>query len=137
MPEQGDRQTNGDLSVRGEDSRFVPGNPGGPGRIKGSRNRLSAVLERVTESQIEDVVDGMIHHARQGDAAVIKLLFSRLCPEPKGRLVEIDMPPVESAADVPRALGAILRAAAEGVLSPSEAATLAAVLGSCRRAIET
>jgi hypothetical protein len=33
---------NGDKSeIRDETGRFVPGNPGGPGRPKGSRNRLA------------------------------------------------------------------------------------------------
>jgi hypothetical protein len=51
--------------------------------------------------------------------------------------VEIDLPPVGAAADLPQALNAVMAAMAAGEITPDEASAIAAVIESRRKAIET
>ena len=46
------------------------------------------------------------------------------------------LPPIESAADIARAMGAVTAAVAEGALTPGEAGALAAVVDTFVRAID-
>jgi hypothetical protein len=51
--------------------------------------------------------------------------------------VQLDMPPVRSAADVSAAMEALVSAMTAGFVSPDDAQTIAAVIDAQRRAIET
>jgi hypothetical protein len=64
-------------------------------------------------------------------------LLRRVWPERKGRPVALDLPPLESAADLARALGAIAQAVATGEMTPEEGQAVASVLEVQRRALET
>lgn len=75
--------------------------------------------------------------ARAGDMRAADILLSRLWPASKGRPVVLDLPAMERAADLPRALGAVAAAVAAGELTPEEGQAVAAVLEAQRRAIET
>ena len=55
----------------------------------------------------------------------------------KGRPVVVDLPPIDTAQDVVCAVGAIVGAVGEGTLTPEEGHTLASILDTHRRAIET
>ena len=55
----------------------------------------------------------------------------------KGRPVVVDLPPIETAKDIVGAVGAIVDAVGEGTLTPEEGQTLASILDTHRRAIET
>ena len=50
--------------------------------------------------------------AKDGDIRAAELLLKRVWPELKGRPLLLDLPPVSTAADIVRALGAITEAAA-------------------------
>jgi len=54
-----------------------------------------------------------------------------------GRSVELDLPPIASAADVSLALGRVVEAVASARIRPDEAQALASVLEARRRALET
>jgi hypothetical protein len=55
----------------------------------------------------------------------------------KGRPVVVDLPPIETAKDVVGAVGAIVSAVGEGMLTPDEGQTFASILDTHRKAIET
>jgi hypothetical protein len=55
----------------------------------------------------------------------------------RNRPVHFDMPAIETAADLGEAMGAIMRAASVGELSPDEATAIASLVESRRRQIET
>ena len=57
-------------------------------------------------------------------------------PARKDRLIEFSLPPIEKAADLTRAIGALLAAVAEGELTPSEAAELGKLVDAHVKAIE-
>jgi phage tail sheath gpL-like len=94
-------------------------------------------LDAIGSEAAEAVLRKVIKAAKAGDARSAEILLRRVWPERKGRTVEIKLPAVDAAADVPKAIGAVIAAMAAGELTPDEAATVAGVLESKRRAIET
>ena len=62
--------------ARGHDGRFVPGGPGGPGRPRGSRNRLTVLLEQLDEREAMILLRALCAAACLGHAGPAKLLFN-------------------------------------------------------------
>lgn len=114
--------------------RFQPGNPGRP---KGARHVALVALDAIGAEGAADVLRKVVEAAKGGDMRAADILLSRLWPAGKGRPVALDLPPMEQAADLPRALGAVAAAVAAGALTPEEGQAVAAVLEAQRRAIET
>lgn len=118
--------------------RFVPGRSGNPaGKPKGSRNRVLLALDQIGEDAAREVLGGAVAAAKAGDLGAASLILSRVWPARKGRPVVLDLPAMNSAADLPAALGAVAEAVAGGQISPEEGQSVAAVLEMQRRAIET
>jgi len=112
---------------------FEPGNPGKP---KGARHRVTRAVEELLEGQAEALTQRAIDAALAGDTTALRLCLERICPPRKGRPVVFSLPPVETAGDTVKALGALLAAVAGGELSPEEGASVAALLETNRKAIE-
>jgi Family of unknown function (DUF5681) len=116
---------------------FPKGKSGNPkGRPQGSRNKATIALEALISGEAERVVQTMIDAAKGGDVTAAKALLDRLIPPRKGRSIMVDLPRVESGADLVHALSATIDAMASGVVTPDEAATIAGVLEQKRKAIE-
>ena len=108
-----------------EDSQFTEGRSGNPaGRPKGSRNRSSLALEAILEGEAEALTRKAIEQALAGDGPAMKLCLDRLLSPRRDRSVSFDLPPINSAADLPRATEALLRAVVSGDITPSEAADI-------------
>jgi hypothetical protein len=116
---------------------FGPGNPGGPGRPAGSRNAATLLLDQLADGAASELLEKMIESAKGGDMRAAELILSRVWPVRKGRPVSLDLPAIESAADVVTALGTIAESVASGALTPDEGQAVAAVLEVKRKAIET
>jgi hypothetical protein len=89
------------------------------------------------EGEAEALTRKAIEMAMNGDVVALRLCLERAAPIRKGRPVVVDLPPVETARDVVGAVGAIVDAVGEGTLTPDEGHTLASILDTHRRAIET
>jgi hypothetical protein len=63
--------------------------------------------------------------------------MERIAPVGRGRSVHFKMPALETAADLPKALGAVLTAASKGEITPEEAVSVAQVVEARRRSFET
>jgi hypothetical protein len=57
---------NGDKSA---ETRFRQGNPGGPGRPAGSRNKATLALDKIADDAGEDILNAMVAAAKGGDFA--------------------------------------------------------------------
>lgn len=68
----------------------------------------------------------MIALAKRGNVPTLKYLLDRWLPSQ--RLISIALPQITCAADALKALRSILRAASAGVITPTEAASFAALL---------
>ncbi len=67
----------------------------------------------------------------------MRLCIDRILPSCRERAVKFALPPIESAADIAPAMKAVTSALAGGVITPGEAGTIAAVVDTFVRAIET
>ncbi len=102
---------------------FVRGNGG---RKPGSKNKTSLVAAALLEGEREELVRKAVELAKGGDRQMLKFLLGRLLP--RDRLITIDLPPIIPDSDAAEALACIMRAVAEGAISPAEGAQLAAVM---------
>ena len=123
---------------RGPGRRFVKGQSGNPaGKPKGARSRVTLAAEALLEGQAEALTQAAIEKALTGDAAALRLCLDRIYPVRRGATVRFDLPPIDLAADLPRAVAEIIKLVGAGALTPDEAALLAGLLDGQRRAIET
>jgi hypothetical protein len=65
------------------------------------------------------------------------MVLARVWPPRKGRPVTFDLPSLTTAADLVRALGSVVKAVGDGVLTPEEGQSAGAVLEMHRKAIES
>jgi hypothetical protein len=116
---------------------FKKGNPGGPGRRDGSRNKATLLLDKLAEEDGEEILRKTLEDAKGGDANARRLVLDRIWPVRKGRAVSLNLPQISTASDVVTALGLIAEAVGAGEITPDEGTAVAAVLETKRRAIET
>lgn len=127
-------ETTAEKQQAGPGRPFPPGRSGNPkGRPKGSRHAALVALDAIGQDGAEEILKNLIIDAKSGDTRAAEVLLRRAWPAPKGRPVELDLPPVESAADVARALGAVTQAIAAGEITPEEGQAVASVLETQRR----
>ena len=124
-------------SKSAEETRFRPGNPGGPGRPAGSRNTATLMLDKLAEGDAKAILQMQLDKAKEGDARAAELILSRVWPPRKGRAVALKLPAIDTAADLVKALGKVASAVAAGEITPDEGQAVSAVLETKRRAIET
>ena len=48
-------------------TQFKPGNPGGPGRKEGSRNKATLLLDKLAENDGEEILRQTLEDAKGGD----------------------------------------------------------------------
>jgi hypothetical protein len=89
------------------------------------------------DDSAEPVILALIKAAKGGDTTAIRMVLERVAPLPRNRPVQFDMPAIETSADLGAAMGAILQAAADGALAPDEATSIASLIETRRRTIET
>ncbi|MGD9885356.1 MAG: DUF5681 domain-containing protein [Reyranella sp.] len=137
MPDGAKPPTKNGRKTGREATQFQSGNPGGPGRPVGSRNKASILLDKMAESGAQAVLRKQIALAKGGDQRAAELILSRVWPVRKGRPVALDLPAIDTAANIVSALGAVADAVGAGDLTPDEGQAVTVILEAKRRAIET
>ena len=108
---------------------FEPGRSGNPlGRPRGSRNKATQVAEALLEARVEAVVDKVVELALAGDVAALRLCLKRLVPPRRDRAIMVELPRIETAADVVAASSALIEAVASGAITLSEAVHVARLM---------
>jgi hypothetical protein len=118
-------------------TRGRPFTPGNPGRPRGARNKTTQAIETLLEGEAEVLTRKAIDLALAGDTVALRLCMDRLAPPRKDRPVRFDIPSTNSLQDVVLVADALIRAVADGAVTPSEAASAMAVLEGYRRLKET
>jgi hypothetical protein len=134
MSKEKNRNSGSKTGGRNPDGTFAPGNPGKP---RGSRHRATQALEAMLGGQQEALTQAAIDKALEGDTTALRLCLDRIAPARKDAPVSFDLPEIETAEDAANAARAILRAVADGDVTPLEAATVMAVVEQFRRTLET
>ena len=120
-----------------QDGRFQRGRSGNPaGKPKGARHRTTVAIEALLEGQAAAIGQKCVEMALAGDTTALRLVLERIAPTRRGRPVRFALPALDTAADLPKALGAVLAAVAEGSLTPDEAVSLAQIVEVRRKSIE-
>jgi hypothetical protein len=123
---------------RKQDGRFAKGHSGNPaGKLPGTRHRATLAAEALLDGEGEALTRKAIEMALEGDGVALRLCLDRLLPPRKDRPLRIDLPRLESSADISKALAVLAQAVAEGELTPLEANAIGTLLEGHRRAIET
>lgn len=118
--------------------RFRKGQSGNPrGRLTGARNKATQAAENLLDGEAEALTRKAVELALEGEASALRLCLERIIPPRRGRPVKLGLPPVRGAADLADTMAAITTAAAQGAITPGEAAELARVVEIFVRAVET
>lgn len=115
-----------------------PGQSGNPaGKPKGIRNPVLAALDKVGEASAKAILERTVTAALAGDIRAADSILSRVWPARKGRPINLAIGDVTTSAGVQAALSDVLQAMAAGEITTDEAAAVASLLETQRRAIET
>jgi hypothetical protein len=122
---------------RGPGRPFPKGQSGNPaGRPIGARNRATQLAEAMLDGEAEALTRKLVELALEGGRFMLKLAFERIVLR-RARTQPFALPEINSAADLALAISAISRAAAEGAITPVDAAELARMVETALRAIES
>ena len=117
--------------------QFQPGRSGNPrGRPPGSRNKTTRAIDALFDGEAEALTRKAIELAKAGDLVALRLCLDRICPPRKDRPVPFALPELRTAADAKLAASALLKAVADGDLTPSEASEIGRLLDSYTRILE-
>ena len=129
-----DRNSGSNSGARNPDGTFAPGNPGKP---KGSRHRATQALERLVEGSSEALTQKALDMALAGDTTALRLCLERIAPPRKDTPVSFNLTPMTNASEAAQAASAILRAVANGDITPMEGATVMGLIENFRKVLET
>jgi hypothetical protein len=93
--------------------------------------------EAILDGESEELTRKAIELAKGGDTTALRLCLERLIPARRDKPVNFDLPPIETADDAAKAMGAILAAVARGEISPSEGTEAARLLEGYVKTLET
>lgn len=118
-------------------AKFEKGNPGGPGRPKGSRNKLTQELDKIAEQNSPEVLRKVADQAKGGESWAAKLMLQFPWRRAGESTAPIELPNIGDAESVALAQSRLIEAAASGEVSIKEAAAFASLLELHRRAVIT
>jgi hypothetical protein len=121
----------------GATGRFPPGVSGNPaGRPKGALNRSSRVALAFIEGESEALARKAVELALAGDTTALRVCIERLVPVARERSIELGLPTLKVAGDLPAAVSQVLAAVGAGELTPTEGERLAGLLRAWRESLE-
>ena len=121
-----------------EQGRFCLGASGNPsGRPKGSRNKATIAAQALLDGEAEALTRKVIERAKEGDSVALRLCLERIVPPRKDRPVEFELPRIECCSDASKAIASIAAAVAAGDLTPDEGSSLAALVVSVVKMLDS
>ena len=117
--------------------RGRPFKPGNPGRPRGSKNKMTRLLEELVAGEGEKLAQKAVELALAGNVKCLHFCLDRLMPRRTGRPIDFTLPPVNEARDIAAAIAAITTAVNDGNLTAEEAGQLMQILNGYAKALET
>lgn len=122
---------------RNHAGRWQPGSSGNPaGKPRGCRHKATEAALELLEHETLAITRTAIERALDGDMVAVRLVLERVIPVVRERPVRFDVPPLESAKDLPAAVAGILEAVADGELTVGDGARLAVMVRDMATALE-
>src|SRR5208337_2817892 len=119
-------------------SKFESGQSGNPsGRPKGALSKTTLATQALLDGEAEALTRKTVELAKDGNPVALRLCLERLLPPRKDRPINFTLPKIEGTEDLPKVMGAILQAVAQGEITPGEGQTLTTMLGAYRKGLET
>jgi hypothetical protein len=116
---------------RGRWQKGASGNPAG--RPLGSRNKSTLWVEEQLNNAREAITGKAIERAKAGDIAAIRLCMDRMCPVPRDRPIQFDLPGATDSQGIAADFSVLLAGLRAGQLTPAEAESIARVLETMAR----
>ena len=118
--------------------RFAKADTSGTRRPPGSGDTSLAMLDEIARENIDEIIRTVTEAAEAGNRRPAALLRGRTRPNrPRGRMLSLNLPPIETVDDIVQAQTAVVAHLAAGDIAPNEASTISAILEGQRRALET
>jgi hypothetical protein len=108
--------------LRDAQGRILPGSGKSGGRKVGSKNKPSPI-EGMLLGKEPELAKALVHWVEQGNSAAITVVFRYLLPQSRARPLSVDLPRINSAAELPEAINVILAAMHNGRVTMAEGAT--------------
>ena len=99
-------------------------------------NQTTKAAQELLEGEAQALTRKAVELAKAGNVVALRLCLERLIPPRKDRPITMKLPQVESVGDLPKALEAVLKAVAQGEITPSEGQYMAAMLETYRKGVE-
>jgi hypothetical protein len=93
--------------------------------------------EQLLQDAAPDLTRVLIEKAKKGDMQAMRLCVERMYPAPKEQALQLTLPPIESAKDLPAACRALTNGMAEGQISAAEGESVVHMLTSFAQIFET
>jgi hypothetical protein len=123
------------MSMRGRP--FQPGNTFGRGRPKGSRNKTSKRMQEWLYKYGDSLIGKCIAMALREDKGAMKLCIERLLPARHDGYVHLRTLRATTIPEIGTSFESLLKAIAEGRITPMEGETIGRILDTRRHAIDT
>ena len=118
-------------------SKFKTGQSGNPrGRPKGALNKATLATQALLEGEAEALTRKVVELAKGGNPVALRMCLERLLPPRKDRPISFALPKIKKAEDLPKAMGAILEAVAQGEITPGEGQSLTAMIEVYRKGLD-
>ncbi len=96
-------------------SKFKLGQSGNPGgRPRGALNKSTMAAQALLDGEAQALTRKAVELAQAGNPVALRLCLERLLPPRKDRPITLKLPQVGGVQDIPKALGAIVKAVAQG-----------------------
>ena len=116
---------------------FKPGQSGNPkGKPKGALNLTTRAAQELLDGEAQALTQKAVELAKGGNVLALRLCLERLIPPRKDRPINLQLPQMAGVRDIPEALGAVLKAVADGEITPGEGQSVASMLGAYCKAAE-
>ncbi len=109
----------GETPKRGRWAKGQSGNPAG--RPAGARNQATLAREALLDAHSTELIEKALELALAGDVGALKLCLERLLPIRRERTIHLSVPGLEEDEALSRTTRALLKAVAEGEITPLEA----------------
>jgi hypothetical protein len=94
------------------------------------------MIETLMAGDADAIARSVVNKAIDGDMTAARLVLDRIAPPRKGRSVTLDLPQINGLSDLAMAQGVVIKAVAEGDISPEEATDISRVLEATGTSIE-